>query len=572
MTTPHVPWTVADAPSALALADELPRGRLTLEFRPEIPILTDVVVDLGIPWAGRVAELSATLARTGPSGSTYAVYGVPPDVIAALRSAPPPGSRGVEAVGARGAARGTAPRDEEEPSLETFVGSIVGTARPSPPPRRESAPPPPAPRLAPVGLTGRAAPAPDGGAAVAAAATDAGDFGEKGWRALLLERARARDTGVMVIDGLHERRWAYFVDGLPVRFLRQPAARAEGLVHVAVTMGLVPAAVAERTEELARLAGESDGQALLRLAGLSAPDLDRVRREAATRITRYLLGANFGRYAWYPLPEVARLVPDTPASVGAALLDAARGRWAAMDDDRLGREKDARLELRWLQRPGTEALLAQLPLSMPERRFTDRYLPAGFRVRELLQRRDLADRQAIELMLSLADLGISEFTDSEGDLRDKLRLNRALLRCADGLKSRDHFQFLGVHWSSLGDEIEAAVARLDSALASGRAEAELGAEQREVLVQARARLGEVRATLIAADGRRKHRNERIGADQREMAADLFAKQGEMALFKADGRLARRCFLRALEIDPGTADGEERRARARAALVTLGEAE
>ncbi|MCK6527138.1 hypothetical protein L6R50_06080 [Myxococcota bacterium] len=571
MTTPHVPWTVGDAPSALALADELPRGRLTLGFRPELPLLTDVVVDLGIPWAGRVAELAATLALAGPSWSTYAVYGAPPDVIAALRSVPAPGSRAVEPVPASGMHRGQALRDEEDPSLETFVGSIVETARPSPAPLRQSAPPPPAPRLAPVGLTGRAAPAPDGGAAIPAASSDAGDFGEKGWRTLLLERARSRDTGVLVIDGLHERRWAYFVDGLPVRFLRQPPARSEGLVHVAVTMGLVPAAVAERTEELARLAGEPEGQALVRLAGLSAPDLDRVRREAATRITRYLLGSNFGRYAFYPVPEVARLLPDTPASVGAALLDAARSRWAAMDEDRLGREKDARLELRWLPRPGSEALLAQLPLPMPERRFTDRYLPAGFRVRELLQRRDLADRQAVELMLSLADLGISEFTDSEGDMRDKLRLNRALLRCSDGLKSRDHFQFLGVHWSSLGDEVEAAVARLDSALASGRAAAELGAEQREVLELARARLAEVRATLISADGRRKHRNERIGADQREMAADLFAKQGDMALFKGDARLAGRCFQRALELDPGTADGEERRARARAALVTLGDA-
>ena len=53
-----------------------------------------------------------------------------------------------------------------------------------------------------------------------------------------------------------------------------------------------------------------------------------------------------------------------------------------------------------------------------------------------------------------------------------------------------------------------------------------------------------------------------------MAAEMYLKQAEMALFRKEYPQAEECFRRMLEIEPGGSGGRERKERAKVALRAL----
>jgi hypothetical protein len=394
-----------------------------------------------------------------------------------------------------------------------------------------------------------------------------GSLGERSMREIFMDLLRQGSTGLLVVDGFRERYWGYVINGKPVRYSREPASRSESIEYQISRQKLIDPTALERVRYVSTIMGYETDEGVVRMGMISAAKTRELVLETAQLITDRLLAVNYGSFWFYEIPEFAKLVDGDPVNVMAVLWERSRQRFADIEDKAVRELVDKLYKHHVIVTEEGRALAGQLSIGGQEARFLQRYLRGGWQVAELLGRLELPTKPLMALVMSLQDLGIITLAEREGPLFKTMRAERFLIDRMDYM-DRDHFAFLEAHWSCLEYELLAACDNIALTLDEPIMEQlEIGDIQ-DMKAAIRDKLVEVRQTFSSTERRRAYRAEIIGEDKRMMAADLFLKQGEMELFKADSGKAKDIFSRVLELDPGGSGSTERVGRARKVLGDL----
>ncbi len=389
---------------------------------------------------------------------------------------------------------------------------------------------------------------------------------------LLAQIYASRSTGVLVLNAGPERYWAFFIGGRPAHYLRHPSLQSESIETLLIRKRILSPSVLDRARWHAEVTGQPLVSIVLRLRLVSERQLHQLRTEQIKLITRRILDRDEGHYRFFEAPDLRELFRNPPVSPIPMLWKRLAFSWSHRSEARVRSRLD-RVRTRGAHvTPLGEKIARKLPLADDQRAFLKDAVRPGVPVQAALGRTTLEERKAAELLLQLEQLGVLDFvrvrrrTDPEAARKE--RALRDLIRRLD----RDHFEFLEVHWSSLPTEIRGACDRIEAELADME---DVGAHVREfdkVRPRIEQRIADLRALAEDDDARQAYRSVRVEDSERTMAAEMYLKQGEMALFRRDAAQARECFERLLEIDPRGAGSAERTERARLVLMAFDEGE
>jgi hypothetical protein len=386
------------------------------------------------------------------------------------------------------------------------------------------------------------------------------------WRDVLLHFATRRSTGVLVIRGFREVRWCYLIDGQPVHYRGDQPHAGEFLFDALAQEVQMPQEEWAHAMRMQQVTGLPAGEYLVARGRISRTDLDAALNRRAARITKYLLGANFGRFSFHPLDELRTVFHYQPVNVLVLLMDAQRQTYAQLDDDALIRKAEPLYPLHIRPVADRWSLIPMLPLSDMERHLCEAVLPAGWPLKEMVALRELDEKSLVRFVFSLMGLGVLEAVREEGAAGRRNRAERKLFVALKDMRRRNEFEALHSHWSSIAKEIRAGYDQVLTEFGRAAYAEFMDPRIEGLLAEIRRRADECWGKLETAAGRKATRLESVGNDQLRMASDLLDKQGEMALFKGDFPLAKSIYTRVLELDPGGVEGAENTTRAKAMLA------
>lgn len=492
-------------------------------------------------------------ARTPTTGSMPSISAFRPAAVAFRPPSAPAGPPSVAQLPAVGAPASAGSMRAVPSGPQPTSGSLPAVGGPTPT----------SPQLQAISTS--AGPGRAGSESLLPPATEQGDFGSLSWRDVLLHFYTRRSTGVLVIHGFREVRWSYLLDGQPLHYRGDQPHAGEFLYDA------IPPERGITTEEwtqalrLQQVTGLPAGEYLVARGRLSRADLDESLTRRATRITRYLLSANFGRFTFHPLEDLKMVFRHAPVDVLPLLLESQRQAYAALDDDALIKRCEPLYPFVVRLVASRAEILDRLPLENEERRLVTEVLPACWPLRELVTLKEMDERQLLRLVLALSGLGVIEVVRDEGEAARRNRVERKLYHAARDLRRRNAFECLHAHWSSSPREVDDGYRSSLKEYADGTFSDVLDARIRTKLQEIRGLVEGAWRKVGGVAARKEYRKGLVGADQLRMASDLLDKQAEMALFKGDFPLARACYERIVELDPGN-DGGEVLNRAKAQLA------
>lgn len=385
---------------------------------------------------------------------------------------------------------------------------------------------------------------------------------------VLLDLMAARATGVLVVELDEVRYWGFLLGGKPVHYLRHPPLESESTEALMIRKQLLSRPVLDRARWHAEITGQPLVSIVMRLRLIREKQLHELRDAQIKLVTRRVLDQREGYYRFYEtadLREVFRNPPLDPVPlIWKRAIFSLSNRSEAQIQSRLAPLLDRGLHVSSLGKK----IARKLPLD-DRRKDLVRVLAAGDKtVRQAIAGSDLEERKAAELLLVMEELGLARFVKVQLRITAEAARSERALKTLTGRLHKDHFALLDLHWSALPGEIDIARERFESEVLSLSApcvELPGYAKLRDPLD----RRIELLRKLTADDTFRvQYRARIVGEGERRMAAEMYLKQGEMALFRRDSEQARECFDRLLEVDPGGEGGIERRDRARQVMHAL----
>ncbi len=485
---------------------------------------------------------------------------LPPSLAAALAAAP------------------ATPRPPPQPSRSkikavAFNPSAVkapapGQHRPAPPPP----PPPPRPAAAPSGdpndvryLASLSGPARLDTESALPAIARFGDLGESNWRDALLELYTANETGVVVIHGFREVRWAYLVDGRPVHFAGDHPHPGEFLGDFVREVG-VDEAKWRAALRIQKFTGMPAGLFLVSRGWLREQGLQKALLARAERIAERLVGANFGKWSFHPLDELRHVYPYQGLDVVKLLFKAERLAAKRTDDDALIEKMKPHYDDHVSQVKERLHLLEGLDFNPHEQTLIADYLSGGWTIKELLGMRVMDERPLLRVLLVLMGLGVIEMLHEEGGRARRNRSERKLFIALRNVTKRPPFEALHCHWTAVEPEIRAGWKRTVAEWSIDRFQDVADDRIRQLIQRIKARADELQALLLTREGRDAERKKIIDEGLRVMASDLLIKQADMEVYKGNVGLARSCYERVLELAPKGDMGSEFRSVAKDRLA------
>jgi hypothetical protein len=294
--------------------------------------------------------------------------------------------------------------------------------------------------------------------------------------------------------------------------------------------------------------------------------LDEAVTKRADRITRNLIGTNFGSWSIHEVPAVRKIFRNKPVNAVDVLMDAERKTQADRDDELIIRECEPFYKQHVQLIADRKQLLARIDLRSNERYVVSEMLGAGWTVGELVAYGGMLERPLLRLLEGLKGMGLVEYVDEEGDRAKRNRAERILWIGMRDLNRRSVFEAVYSHWSSTEWEIEKGYRRLLAELGPGRFADVADERIKQLMRDIRAKIDEIYSKLSDRRGREEARKGIVGPDQLLMAVELLDKQAQLALWKSDFAFAKACYERVLDLDPGTVEAGEARRNARKAMA------
>ena len=384
---------------------------------------------------------------------------------------------------------------------------------------------------------------------------------------ILLHAFVERFTGIIVLDSSRERYWGFILDGAAVHYLRQPPLQTESTDSLLVRRKLLSKAVLDRARWLADVTARPLISVVMRLGLIERKQLDALRAEQVRLVTRRLLALREGSFRFFEAPEIREVYETTKTRPLDPVWKRASFSFSRLTElqlnDRLSKVGDLYVTLTKLGNQVKD----NLPMDEEQREFADHGIRPGWTITEMLERSAITRGKGFQLLLTLELLGIITLRADSGVDPKLVARERRVMDLFENL-SADHYAYLDLHWSALPAELAAGCDRVEKEL-QRLIDAGTTIPESETMFKAiRKRLNEIRTLAGDRKERRTYLASVADQDERFMAAELYIKQGEMALFRHETSKARDCFSRLQEIDPGGASSAERRDRARAALLQL----
>ena len=385
---------------------------------------------------------------------------------------------------------------------------------------------------------------------------------------VLLQLYTTRSTGVLVVELGDVRYWGFFLGGRPVHYLRYPPLQSESTEALLVRKQLLSKPVLDRARWHAEITGQPLVSIVMRMRLIKEQQLHDLRTSQIKLVTRRLLDLGDGFYRFFETADLREVFRNPPLDPVPLIWKRAMFSMANRNEAQI----QALLEPLLDQGVNVTSLGRQIARKLPldeSRRDLVRALATGKTTVALAIRGSrLRERECAELLTVMQQLGLIRF------VRVRRRITPEVAQCERALKAQggrlqlDHYTFLELHWSALPDELEAACARLETKIRDLTEPCNDQPGIMKLCAPLVARLREVRELVQDDEARRSYRAEVVGESERAMAAEMYLKQGEMALFRRDRDQACECFSRLVEVDPGGAGSRERLERARRVLGAL----
>jgi len=384
---------------------------------------------------------------------------------------------------------------------------------------------------------------------------------------VLLRAYVQRFTGVIVLDASRERYWGFILDGAAVHFLRQPPLQTESTDSLLIRRKLLSKPVLDRARWLADVTARPLISVVMRLGLIERGQLEDLRAEQVRLITRRLLALRDGSFRFFEAPEIREVFETTKTRPLDPVWKRAAFSFSRISEAQIADRLSKVGNLFVVVTPLGAKVKDELPLDEEQRAFVESGLRPGWTIEEILDRSVVTRAKGFQLLLTMELLGVITLRADSGVDPKRVARERKVMSLYENL-SADHYAYLDLHWTALPDELTAGCDRVEAEL-QALIDAGTGVPDLESMSEAiRKRLGQIRALIGDRKKRRAYLASVADQDERFMAAELYLKQGEMALFRREKDKARDCFCRLQEIDPGGASSQERRDRARAALLQL----
>ena len=392
--------------------------------------------------------------------------------------------------------------------------------------------------------------------------TQHGDFSKISWREVLLHFYERRVTGVLAIEGFRETRWCYFIQGCPVHYVGDQPHAGEFLSDVLIADGTVTSDVWLEALRAHRVTGVLPGEYLVSKGQLDRASLNRGLATRAQRITRKLMGMNFGTFRFHPYPEVEGLFTSSPVPILELVFEEQRRAIKALSDDILIGKVTPYYGLYCRLVTSRMELLRELPMSPEETHLVFEVLPANWVLSELVALREMRETVLVRFLMVLKELGLMEFSRDEGTNKERNRLEREVYSVLKGMELRSDFAVFGKHWSSGVREIREGHEHLMERFSAAKIGDPVDEKVARLLSELKSRADESLSRIVDLVQRRKLRKKLVGADEIRLAAEILQDHAKKARSASNFSMVRACCERVVDLDPEGSEGREMLARAR----------
>jgi hypothetical protein len=232
------------------------------------------------------------------------------------------------------------------------------------------------------------------------------------------------------------------------------------------------------------------------------------------------------------LPRIYRALIDAGGEVDPnefrAMTDRIENQYVVLRDELIERRKE-------------------FELAEGEEKLIDILATQPLRGRDLANRTTLGRKTTTLVLWALEELGLVDFQD---EAATNEATERILARIADKEKqvaSKNPFEVLGAHWSATTEDVKMAYKKAIADFTPDVRGLDQGVQDRlAAIVKA---IEEAYVDLRADDRRRLRRKQFVDEARIQSSAELFARKGELAIERKDGRGAMICFLKAQELVP-----------------------
>ncbi len=376
-----------------------------------------------------------------------------------------------------------------------------------------------------------------------------GELGDRSMRDALMELALARATGLLTIRFADGRlRWGLWQKGGPVGWRAEPIVEDEVFGILLFRASQITRDQLDQSLTLMEENGIRQGEALIELGVLQFAQVVMLLQKQSEFVFQRAIRAHDGAWTFHLLEELPERFVTPPLRVASLLFRALRSHVKDMPAEQLANTLRPWLDQYVYFTDGAQRMLDEMKTNAEESGFFKILGATSYRLRELFSVSNLARSATAGMIWTLAELNLVEFRDTEAGSRSAERVARVLADRLGAVVKGTLFEALDLHWICDAGEVEAAFRKLGNEFSPDNTP-RWGEEHRATLQAIHAGMSKSYECLKVDARRREYRAEVMEKITIEHSAELLAKKGEMAFMKENGREARECFSKAVELMP-----------------------
>lgn len=364
--------------------------------------------------------------------------------------------------------------------------------------------------------------------------------------------------GVLTIKSATEKRKIWMHEGSVAFIESEPYDESSSLGRLLVGQKKVSEAQLREALEKSKQTGRSLGRSLVLLGALKRSDITAALREQVRHKMDAAFGWPSGRYDWTPWtepPGEADLVLTRSIGVLARHL---RARFDYLNISEIEKLFGADIGRRVAHAQNVDTLASSLHLSPRDLRFLELQVDGTKTVVDAAMGSPLGRLASLRLVALGLALGFVQFTNQAaprarasthgGTSAEMQKLKKQFKERLALMNGQNHFERLGVHWSAHHRSFRAAYDEVSRGLDTNRSPLrDAPHEVKDVARQIRSELDNAFKVLTDPQRRAQYRKQLFDATEREYAADMLVKQGEVALMRGDRVQAIECLETAVEL-------------------------
>jgi hypothetical protein len=372
---------------------------------------------------------------------------------------------------------------------------------------------------------------------------------------------RKEMRGVLDVESDDKKKLSIWLHEGSVAFVTlKPLDETHALGRILINMKRLNDAGLRQGLETGQKTKKSLGRTLVALGLIKKTDLSAGLREQTRAVLHAAFSFKGGRFEWGPWrepPGEADLVLTKGVNVLAHHL---RHRYEALGSSELEVLFGKNMARRVTPIEDLDRVAGPLALQPKELRFLQLQVDGTRSISDAVLGSPIGRLASLRLVGVLLSLGQLRFTDGHAQVRENTSMARepsAFVRIKKELRERlslfhgmNHFEVLGVHWSAHHRTHKTAYDKIKREFDLKRAPIrDAPDEVKTVAKEINAIIDTAWTTLSNAEKRQSYRKQLFDKTERQYAADMLVKQGELALIRGDRVTAIEALETAVELDP-----------------------